>query len=555
MSQKKGLNISGTNKYDSFKLLVDDEITSDDGKYFTIKHFTPIDTNDKYLDSESDSDSNQDSDSDSDSESGSGSGSGSGSESESESGSESDSDSESKKGSESKKSSKSDSDNCSESESVSESETMYIDEDDLFNSKTNGNEFYGEVLKNRYLILKKLGYGSFSSVWMAYDIDSNNLVAIKIINPYDFKEGYIELQTYKKLETLDHTYLLTMIDYFQVVPIHSKYYTDSYSEKNRRLKNHIVMILPLMACSTYDLLKCNQYDDGLPLEVCTNIMKQTLEALGELERNNLMHTDLKPENILVCGLNREAEMLLKTIIDIDIKTLHHNHLIKLTKSKPNMSEENRWLLNYKIYKEITKIIIHFMKTEMKDVKRQMKQCKVSSNYINNIRIKLCDFNLVINTDDGKIGDKDVQIQTRYYRAPEIILKAGLHKKSDYWSLGCVFFELLTGDILFDPEKDKSITRDVHHIYLIEELIGPIPKTLLDQSKNYHKIYTSKGLLINVEKKIKKWCLEDVLKENYNNIGLDNKKIKNIINFINLTLTIIPDNRPNIKTMMNLLKEM
>ena len=55
-----------------------------------------------------------------------------------------------------------------------------------------------------------------------------------------------------------------MIDYFQVVPIHSKYYTDSYSEKNRRLKNHIVMILPLMACSTYDLLKCNQYDDGLP---------------------------------------------------------------------------------------------------------------------------------------------------------------------------------------------------------------------------------------------------------------------------------------------------
>ena len=91
--------------------------------------------------------------------------------------------------------------------------------------------------------------------------------------------------------------------------------------------------------------------------------------------------------------------------------------------------------------------------------------------------------------------------------------------------------------------------------MIEELNGPIPKTLLDQSKNYNKIYTSKGLLINVEKKIKKWCLEDVFKENYNNIGLDNKKIKNVIKFINLTLTIIPDNRPNIKTMMNLLKEM
>jgi serine/threonine protein kinase len=544
MSQKKELNISGTDKYDSFKLLVDDEITSDDGKYFTIKHFTSINTNDKYLESESDSDSNPDADSDSDSDS----------DPDSESGSESGSESESESGSNDESKSNSDDGSNSESDSDTESETMSIDENDLFNSRTNGNEFYGEVLKNRYLILKKLGYGSFSSVWMAYDIDSNNLVAIKIINPSDFKEGYIELQTYKKLETLDHTYLLTMIDYFQVVPIHSKYYTDSYPEKNKKLKNHIVMILPLMACSTYDLLKCNQYDDGLPLEVCINIMNQTLEALMELEKNNLMHTDLKPENILVCGLNREAEILLKTIIDINIKNLHNNHLIKLTKSKSNISDENRWLLSYKIYKEITKIIIHFMKTEMKDVKRQMKQCKVSSNYINNINIKLCDFNLVINTDDGKIGDKDVQIQTRYYRAPEIILKAGLHKKSDYWSLGCVFFELLTGDILFNPEKDKSITRDVHHIYLIEELNGPIPKTLLDQSKNYHKIYTPKGLLINVEKKIKKWSLEAVFKDNYDNIGLDNKKIKNIIKFISLTLTIIPDNRPNIKTMINLLKD-
>jgi serine/threonine protein kinase len=544
MSQKKELNISGTDKYDSFKLLVDDEITSNDGKYFTIKHFTSINTNDKYLESESESDSNPDADSDSDSDS----------DPDSESGSESGSESESESGSNDESKSNSDNGSNSESDSDTESETMSIDENDLFNSRTNGNEFYGEVLKNRYLILKKLGYGSFSSVWMAYDIDSNNLVAIKIINPSDFKEGYIELQTYKKLETLDHTYLLTMIDYFQVVPIHSKYYTDSYPEKNKKLKNHIVMILPLMACSTYDLLKCNQYDDGLPLEVCINIMNQTLEALMELEKNNLMHTDLKPENILVCGLNREAEILLKTIIDINIKNLHNNHLIKLTKSKSNISDENRWLLSYKIYKEITKIIIHFMKTEMKDVKRQMKQCKVSSNYINNINIKLCDFNLVINTDDGKIGDKDVQIQTRYYRAPEIILKAGLHKKSYYWSLGCVFFELLTGDILFNPEKDKSITRDVHHIYLIEELNGPIPKTLLDQSKNYHKIYTPKGLLINVEKKIKKWSLEAVFKDNYDNIGLDNKKIKNIIKFISLTLTIIPDNRPNIKTMINLLKD-
>jgi serine/threonine protein kinase len=68
------------------------------------------------------------------------------------------------------------------------------------------------------------------------------------------------------------------------------------------------MILPLMACSIFDLLKCDDYEDGLPLEVCKNIILQTLLGVKELEKHNLMHTDLKPENILVCGLNREAEI-------------------------------------------------------------------------------------------------------------------------------------------------------------------------------------------------------------------------------------------------------
>ncbi|MFM7985409.1 MAG: protein kinase domain-containing protein [Candidatus Fonsibacter sp.] len=56
-----------------------------------------------------------------------------------------------------------------------------------------------------------------------------------------------------------------------------------------------------------------------------------------------------------------------------------------------------------------------------------------------LQIKICDFNLVINADE-KLGNEDIQIQTRYYRAPEIILGCGLHKKTDYWSIGCVLFE-------------------------------------------------------------------------------------------------------------------
>ena len=508
--------------------------------YLTPNHFSLIDFDNKLTETETesnDSEFNSDSDSDSESES----------ESDSDSDSESGSDSDTKTDSNSNNGSKSISDSESDSESETESElNMEIDPDDLFNTKTNGHEFFGEVLKNRYLILKKLGYGSFSSVWMAYDIQSNSLVAIKIINPRDYKEGMLEIKTYKKLDELDNTYLLTMIDCFEVVPIHQKYYTETYKEDYPKMRNHIVMVLPLMACSTFDLLKCSEYEDGLPLDICIQIVLQTLLGIKEFEKHNLMHTDLKPENILVCGLNREAELLLKTIQDIDIKNVHREQLEKL--SSTNMDDNFIWTTSYKLFKEITKTIIKFMKNDMSEVKKQMKLCKVSSKYIKDIKIKICDFNLVMDASENI--ENIVEIQTRYYRAPEILVKNGLHNKTDYWSIGCIFFELLTGEILFNPDKDKEYSRDVHHMYLIEELLGSVPKHMIRDSK----LYDQKGYLINVGKKVKKWDLTSVLKENHDNLGLTEDKILSVVKFISSCLEINPDNRPNIKNMIDALKK-
>ena len=36
------------------------------------------------------------------------------------------------------------------------------------------------------------------------------------------------------------------------------------------------------------------------------------------------------------------------------------------------------------------------------------------------------------------------IGTVYYYAPEMVTKTGFNEKSDIWSLGCVFYELITG---------------------------------------------------------------------------------------------------------------
>merc|ERR1712113_1255474 len=46
------------------------------------------------------------------------------------------------------------------------------------------------------------------------------------------------------------------------------------------------------------------------------------------------------------------------------------------------------------------------------------------------------------------------IQTRQYRAPEVLVGSGYDTAADMWSLGCITFELLTGDLLFDPRAGE-----------------------------------------------------------------------------------------------------
>jgi serine/threonine-protein kinase SRPK3 len=60
--------------------------------------------------------------------------------------------------------------------------------------------------------------------------------------------------------------------------------------------------------------------------------------------------------------------------------------------------------------------------------------------------------------------------------------SGYNEKADIWSLACSAYELLTGSVLFDPEKDKNYSTDFYHIYWIIELMGDIPKSLITKSK-------------------------------------------------------------------------
>jgi serine/threonine-protein kinase SRPK3 len=135
------------------------------------------------------------------------------------------------------------------------------------------------------------------------------------------------------------------------------------------------------------------------------------------------------------------------------------------------SSENEFTKEYDKF-HINKILYEYYKEDNKS--EGDKQINNSNDenyefikkYLENPIIKLTDFGLM-----QKQTDKCRTIQTRYYRAPEVLLGCKYDKNIDLWSLTCTIHELITGKILFDVEKNiyiKKIDKDIIQMKLILE---------------------------------------------------------------------------------------
>jgi len=77
-----------------------------------------------------------------------------------------------------------------------------------------------------------------------------------------------------------------------------------------------------------------------------------------------------------------------------------------------------------------------------------------------IILKIADFGLA--TYD-MIGCQSYDVVSLWYRAPEVLLHQPYHKSIDLWSLGCLFYELLTKKVLYRGHNEQD------QLYLIQHM--------------------------------------------------------------------------------------
>jgi hypothetical protein len=78
------------------------------------------------------------------------------------------------------------------------------------------------------------------------------------------------------------------------------------------------------------------------------------------------------------------------------------------------------------------------------------------------------------------------IQSRFYRAPEVILGQGYSIAIDMWSLGCIMAELYTGHPLFPGRDEKE------QLMYQMEVLGMPPQHMLDTAKRTSLFFTAEG---------------------------------------------------------------
>ncbi|KAF5624006.1 CMGC SRPK kinase [Fusarium sp. NRRL 25303] len=318
----------------------------------------------------------------------------------------------------------------------------------------------------QFKVIRKLGEGAYSTVWLAHDLRNSRYVALKILISENTEETSHELHVLHHLAkvapqdgTRHVTQLLTDFEHKGPNGIHKCLVFEPMGPS----VNSMVYELPQFKPRKYGM------KIRYPPQMAKRILLQSLHGLAFLHNNGVAHGDFQPGNILFS---------VQSVDSLDEASLRQEENVQTKSISPPVErldgKQDRWAPRYLCLAQ---------------------PLAPYASVSENLRVKLSDMGGAYFLNDPP----KKPITPLGLRAPEFVLMGEVNKSLDIWSFGCLVFELVTGQPLFcTPAYGDRTEEDDNHILELQAKLGPLPDELYSRWETSSRYYTKDRKLYNCQ---------------------------------------------------------
>lgn len=347
----------------------------------------------------------------------------------------------------------------------------------------------GDMLGGRYKIVRKLGFGVFSTVWLALD------TAYRSTNTSTSKTHYVALKVCAASHSSRQDFELAQLS------SSSRLEEQARSPEHHTGPNGSHLLVPAEPLgrsfqTLLDLTRFAQphqtsaygFKTHWPASFVREACRQVVTAVADLHARGFIHRDLKPDNLLLAlaeGLDgkSEEEVLADVRAEEERSGEGKVHVLEVESGGEGSGEGTgasvegedghspRYLVEPSPLDDGT--VLSFPPA---------------------FRAVLTDFSAACRVTDANDGK---HAHANAYRPPELVLGLPLSAASDVWALGCLLFELATCDPLLSTtvyEDDSEETDDELLVSMVRRL-GAMPRELREKWERWAEYVDDGGKLI------------------------------------------------------------